>query len=269
MAKRRSTVCGAPASRGGSSRRACRLPILVLLAVPLAGCASGELHSSTDAGGPDADLSTTVDAGHLDPPDASLHPVDASVMDAPPAPPDAAPPPPDAAPPPPDATPCTPVWQSLLANGNFDSGDVDWIEDSAPSPMIIAPGYLTPQSGSYVALVLGWGSDDETLRQTVTVPATATDLYLHGFFCFVTENVSTASDLVSIELHDGASTDTLASFDNLDPEVVPACNWVEFTYYAASAHAGRTIDLALVGQATSSQTSYHFDTLDLKVLACP
>lgn len=174
------------------------------------------------------------------------------------------------APPTPDATPCTPIWQELLQNGDFDSGPVVWT--IVGGTMIRSDSPIAEHSGTFLAWFLGGNNRDETLSQTVVVPVDASALRLRGSRCWTTTEttMTTPYDLFDLELRATNNTllETLQAASNLD--AASTCSWSFFELPATSAYAGQSIQLVL--HATSdgaSVTNFYLDTLELQALACP
>lgn len=246
---------------------------LVALAVSTAACASARPTPELDAS--DLDASAEVDATEVDAaepdaaaPDAAV--VDAAVIDA--AMIDAAI---DARPidapidgPPIDA-PCSPTWQNLLGNGDFETAVAPWtqtstiIRTSAQMP-------FAPFAGTYAALFGASNNANDVLVQTVTIPAGATGLRLRGYQCHVTEDVVTNADTfkVTVETTGGTILETLSSITNSD--IAPICAWLPFTWTAGTAHAGQQVVLRLQGRTNLAfLTRFAVDNLALEALTCP
>jgi hypothetical protein len=231
--------------------------LLVAVALVLGACASSNLGDpSVDAppGTPDAGPGDADAAANNDAQQASA----------------------DAGPTDPDAAPCNPIWNNLLGNADFEAGRTVWTEDlgGSANAIIRQQGGGLPFSanaGTWAALMLGYNGADLRLSQTVTVPADATALRFVGYKCWVTTETDLAArDRLTLSLHTsgGALLETLASLNDGDAEDV--CAWTFYTYAAASAHAGETIQLVLDGLADASQpTSFAFDSVSLEALSCP
>lgn len=233
----------------------------ILPALALA-CATGDTGQNPDAS-PAADAPmVAIDAPTQPGPDAAQAIDAALAIDAVQAI-DAALPEPDAA--------CNYAWVDLLQNGSFDSGSVDWSETTNGGDIIRQTNSpWPPNDGDHWALFLGFDDGVQNLRQTVSIPASATDLRLQGFRCWVTlESTTTPYDFLNIELRDSgdALLETLWARDNSHAGDV--CGWSMFQLDATDAYAGQ--DVALVFDATSdgaSVTSFGFDSLLLQAYAC-
>jgi hypothetical protein len=226
-----------------------------------------------DLGAPDA--APRPDAAPL-PPDAMPPPPDAMPLppDAmPPPPPDAAPGTPDAAPLP-DAPPaCTPMNVNLLANAAFESGPgVGWIETSTGGYEIILQPTDLPfaaHTAPYAAWLGGYTNGTDTLLQSVTVPAGATQLRLTGYRVIGTTEVAGggAWDYVYLRLRNssGVVLETLGTYSNVDTIAA----WTSFSFTASSPHAGESIQLYI--EATNDiidHSNFFFDTLSLEASVC-
>ena len=243
------------------------VPVTLALIATALGCATGGGGGTDDP--PDA--AALIDAAGT-PVDASPSAIDASpsATDASPSPIDAAPPMIDAAPL--ADAPCTLGWVELTQNGDFDMGDVIWAETTNGGSVI--RNLTTPWSAhtaDYWALFLGFNNGVQTLRQTVSVPATATDLRLRGHRCWVTlETLNNPYDHLDIELRGGgggALLETLWERDNT--HAGSTCNWMPFQLDAGAAYAGQDIDLVFDATSdVSSITSFGMDSLVLEAFAC-
>lgn len=269
-----------PRGRGPSRGLATLAAAALLGGSALAGCSIGSPRgggSGPDSGsifvGPDAPSSYSAypdaswyrpDAGKVEPP-----PVDAAGTQ-----PDAGSPPP---PPPVDAggtgNTCSPTFQNLLRNGNFDKGDNGkWTETATPSsalPIIISPSGFNPQSGKYVAWLLGINSVSQTLKQTVTIPTGSTQLRLIFYGCFVTQDTSGTADWMKVQLRGkgGAVLKTIVSYTNQNAG--STCGFQKKSFSISPAMGGQTVTLAFTGQTDSSGlTSFVIDTVSLSA-ACP
>lgn len=164
-----------------------------------------------------------------------------------------------------------PEAEQLLSNPGFDLGEVDWTQDGGTIIYNSADVAVRADSGDFVAR-LGWLLDaEESLSQTVAVPAEATALTLRAKRCFVTDETGPDPiDTLSIDLEtpDGEVLEVLASYSNLDAQDV--CDWSPIQLYAASVHAGETVTLVVHGAADGANvTSFYLDTLSLEARIPP
>jgi hypothetical protein len=257
------------------------------------GCAAGTAATG-DGGGPpppDAPPLGRADADHMQPDagpkppppivDADLVPPPPDAMPPPPPPIDAPPPPPpiDAAPGSPDAPPPPPLpdaapppvcsWVNVLGDPAFDSGGV-WAETSAGGYTIIGapPSGVTPLSAPNIAWMGGYDNGDDTLVQTVTIPAGATMLHLKGSYIIGTsETLPFAYDYVYFRLRDTGGTvlENLGQKTNVD--AIGA--WTAMDFPAASAHAGATLQVFIEATTDlSNSTGFLLDNMSLEAYVC-
>jgi hypothetical protein len=168
---------------------------------------------------------------------------------------------------------CTDSFVNLLANADFEGGNVDWTEVTNGGVAVIREdGNGLPfaaEAGVWAALILGFNNAAITLSQTVSVPADATALRLTGYRCWVTEEGMGEFDTMTIELRDdaGAPLETLMAITNEDAAVT--CAWELFEIAASDSMAGADIELVLEGSSdVATVTSFAFDTLALEAGVC-
>ncbi|MEU2629476.1 M4 family metallopeptidase [Kitasatospora sp. NPDC007106] len=159
----------------------------------------------------------------------------------------------------PTATTCSgttppPSGGNLLLNPGFESGATSW---TGSSGVITNETGAAPRTGSYYAWLDGYGSaHTDTLAQTVTVPAAATAPQLTFWSRISTaEKGSTAYDTLKVQVVDGATTTTLATYSNVDATT----GYVQRTL-DLSAFKGKTVTIKFTGTEDSSlQTSFLID----------
>lgn len=243
------------------STRLLAFQILFLCAAVVGACATaGDADDPVDA----ADLRIDAPGPAID---AAISQIDADVTPGP----DAATPAIDAAVPPPDAA-CVLGWVDLLQNGGFEANYDSWLQATDAGDVIrMSSVPWAPQAGAYWSLFLGYNYGEQSLSQTVSVPASATALRLRGYRCWVTEEtpLGLAYDYLNVELHasGGGLLETVESNDNTDAGV--SCNWEAFEFNAGAAYAGQDIVLKLDATSdVSSITSFGIDSLVLEAMAC-
>ena len=127
---------------------------------------------------------------------------------------------------------------------------------------------LAAQTVPFAAWMGGADSNDESLWQTVTVPASATALRLRGQIRIATlEVIPVVYDFLAIELRSSSNVllQTLFTYD--DDDANPA--WTAFMFSAASAYAGQTVRLYFHATTDSSDiTNFFLDSLVLEALVC-
>jgi hypothetical protein len=156
--------------------------------------------------------------------------------------------------------------QQLLGNPGFENGlnASPWTASSG----VIDNSTLQPaRTGSWKAWMNGWGSSHtDTLSQTVTIPANATQATLSYWIYIYTAETSTtvAYDKLAVQLRNSSGTvlTTLANYSNLSPR---------FPYAQASfdlsSYKGQTIQVYLIGTEDQGlQTSFIIDDFSLDVI---
>ena len=137
--------------------------------------------------------------------------------------------------------------QQLLGNVGFENGA------SNPLPWTVSTGVLDnsnfqpAHSGSWKAWLNGYGVvHTDTLLQTVTIPATATQATLSFWLHIDTTETSTATayDTLKVQIRNssGAVLATLATYSNLNA----ASGYRQFSF-DLTAYKGQTVQLYLVG----------------------
>jgi hypothetical protein len=265
-------------------RRHCGTSTLLLLAL-VAGCAKGDLGASDGGGLPTGD------------PDAMEEPsnprADASTQPLP----DAAPPP-DAMPvssidasPPPDANegPCTPTVINLLTNAGFDSGPGGgWQEVSGANPPFAIVTHqdglpLAPQTAPFAAWMGGYLASAsvagiDSLHQSVTVPADATNLELGGFRAIASAELSGEFDTLRVTIRNTSNAVLESLNDPAAPCTFKDCTWSNedettgfagFTLTPAGNYAGQTIRVHLESDVDNSlNTNFFLDSFAVRVTVC-
>jgi len=168
------------------------------------------------------------------------------------------------------------VGVELLANGNFDSGNVGWTATStAGSTTLIyktgdaALGGVTPASPSYAA-VLGHNlmNGQEILSQPITVPSAASTIVIQGFVQspLPTTSVCVMCNSAVIEIVHSPDTVNLMSWSN----TVGTGSWMAFgTTIDATLLRGATLLFQIRAVATTTTVEpFYFDSLSAKVASC-
>lgn len=156
--------------------------------------------------------------------------------------------------------------QQLLGNPTFESG-------TSASPWVATGGVIDnntlqpARTGAWKAWMNGWGSTHtDTLSQTVTIPANATNATLsYWIYVYTAETSPTvAYDKLTVQVRSssGVVLATLANYSNLSPK---------FPYAQASfdlsSYKGQTVQIYLVGTEDQGlQTSFIVDDFSLDVM---
>jgi aminopeptidase S len=152
-----------------------------------------------------------------------------------------------------------PTGTNLLNNPGFESGAVNWTGTTA---VITNSSSKPAHAGTYKAWLQGNGrTSTENLGQSVAIPATATAAALSLWIRIDTAETtsSTVYDTVKVQVVDGSTTATLATYSNLDKST----SYVQKTLNVL-AYKGKTVTVKFVGQEDSSlQTSFVIDDVAL------
>jgi aminopeptidase S len=152
-----------------------------------------------------------------------------------------------------------PTGGNLLQNPGFESGAVNW---TGTTGVITNSSSRPAHTGSYKAWLQGNGrSSTENLGQSVAIPATATAASLSLWIRIDTAETTstTVYDTVKVQIVDGSTTTTLATYSNLNKSSSYVQKTLDVTQYK-----GRTVTVKFVGQEDSSlQTSFVIDDVAL------
>ena len=150
------------------------------------------------------------------------------------------------------ATPPPPTG-NLLLNPGFESGAVSWTGTAGP---ITNNTGRPARTGSWKMWLGGNGATStENEQQTVSIPATGTPTLSFWLRTDTAESGSTAYDTMKVQVVDGATTTTLATFSNVGTST---------TYtqksYSLAAYKGRSVTVKfLATEDASLQTSFVVD----------
>ena len=151
-----------------------------------------------------------------------------------------------------------PTGGNLLLNPGFESGAVSWTGSAGP---ITNDTGRPARTGSWKMWLGGNGATTtETEQQSVTIPATATAASLSFWLRTDTaESGSTAYDTMKVQVVDGSTTTTLATYSNVGTNA---------TYTQKSfnvlAYKGKTVTVKfLMNEDSSLQTSFVVDDTSL------
>ncbi len=147
-----------------------------------------------------------------------------------------------------------PTGGNLLLNPGFESGAVNWTGTAGP---ITNNTGRPARTGSWKAWLGGNGSTStETVQQSVAIPSTVTAATLSFWLRTDTaESGSTAYDTMKVQVVDGSTTTTLATYSNVGTNA---------TYtqksFNVTAYKGKTITVKyLMSEDSSLQTSFVVD----------
>jgi aminopeptidase S len=148
-----------------------------------------------------------------------------------------------------------PTGANLLLNPGFESGAVNW---TGTTGVITNSTSRPAHGGSYKAWLQGNGrTTTENLGQAVAIPAAATAASLSLWIRIDTAETTTSTvyDTVKVQIVDGSTSTTLATYSNLDKN----SSYVQKTLNVL-AYKGKTVTVRFLGQEDSSlQTSFVID----------
>ncbi|EAP99185.1 putative hydrolase (putative membrane protein) [Janibacter sp. HTCC2649] len=147
-----------------------------------------------------------------------------------------------------------PTGGNLLVNPGFESGAVNWTGTSGP---ITNNSARPARTGTWKAWLGGNGSTStETIQQSVAIPSTVTAANLSFWLRTDTaESGSTAYDTLKVQVVDGSTTTTLATYSNVGANATYAQKSLNFTAYK-----GKTVAVKfLLSEDSSLQTSFVVD----------
>jgi Zn-dependent metalloprotease len=152
-----------------------------------------------------------------------------------------------------------PTGSNLLLNPGFESGAVNWTGTSGP---ITNNAGRPARTGSWKMWLGGNGTTStENEAQSVAIPASATSATLSFWIRIDTSETtsSTVYDTAKIQIVDGATTTTLATYSNLNAN----STYVQKSFNV-TAYKGKTISVKfLMNEDSSLQTSFVVDDTSL------
>jgi Zn-dependent metalloprotease len=147
-----------------------------------------------------------------------------------------------------------PTGGNLLLNPGFESGAVNWTGTSGP---ITNNTGRPARTGSWKAWLGGNGSTStETIQQSVAIPSTVTAATLSFWLRTDTsESGSTVYDTMRVQVVDGSTTTTLATYSNVGTNATYTQKSFNLTAYK-----GKTVTVKyLMSEDSSLQTSFVVD----------
>ncbi|MBI4913102.1 MAG: M4 family metallopeptidase [Acidobacteria bacterium] len=154
-----------------------------------------------------------------------------------------------------------PTTTELVTNGGFESGATGW---AGTTGAINTWTNQPARTGTKNAWLQGNGTTTtENLTQSITIPAAATKATLTFWIHIDTAETTTsiAYDTLKVQVINGTTTTTLATYSNLNK----ATGYVQKTFDLTS-FKGKTVTLKFLGKEDSSlQTSFVLDDVSVKV----
>jgi hypothetical protein len=152
-----------------------------------------------------------------------------------------------------------PAGDNLLKNPGFESGATNW---TGTAGVVNNTTTRPARTGSWKASLQGKGRTvTENVGQSVAIPASASAASL-SFWLRVDTAETTGSavyDTVKVQVVDGSTTSTLATYSNLNKTTAYVQKTLDVTQYK-----GKTVTVKFVGQEDSSlQTTFVVDDTSL------
>ncbi|MFF1820962.1 M28 family metallopeptidase [Kribbella sp. NPDC058245] len=148
-----------------------------------------------------------------------------------------------------------PGGSNLLVNPGFESGAVNW---TGTSGVVTNSTSKPARTGTWKAWLQGNGSTStENTGQSVAIPAAATAATLSFWVRIDTAETTTSTvyDTLKVQVVDGSTTTTLATYSNLNKNTT----YTEKTFNLL-AYKGKTVTVKFLGAEDSSlQTSFVVD----------
>ncbi len=152
-----------------------------------------------------------------------------------------------------------PAGDNLIQNPGFESGAANW---TGTSGVITNSSTKPAHAGTYKAVLQSNGrTSTENVGQSVTIPSTATAAGLSFWIRIDTAETTTSTvyDTVKVQVVDGTTTTTLATYSNLNK----SSSYVQKSFNVL-AYKGKTVTVRFLGQEDSSlQTSFVVDDVAL------
>ncbi|WP_328991534.1 M20/M25/M40 family metallo-hydrolase [Kribbella sp. NBC_01245] len=157
------------------------------------------------------------------------------------------------------ADPEPPVGTNVVKNPGFESGAVNW---TGTSGVVTSSTSKPAHGGTWKAWLMGNGNTStENIGQSVAIPSTSTAATLSLWIRIDTTETtsSTVYDTVKVQVVDGTTTTTLATYSNLNKNT----SYVQKTFNVLQ-YKGKTVTLKFLGAEDSSlQTSFVIDDVAL------
>jgi hypothetical protein len=178
---------------------------------------------------------------------------------------------------------CTPMQIEMLQNPSFDLAPVGNLWTAVPFdpayPLVTGDVGIAQQSAPYYAWMGGLQGTDygvatctDTLYQDIAIPATATALVLTGYYEVRTgETGGTVYDSGSLALTqtNGTVIESVYTTQQLN-NAHATTTWTAINHTFTNVSAGQTVRLFFTtSNDVTNPTSFYFDSLSLKALACP
>jgi hypothetical protein len=163
----------------------------------------------------------------------------------------------------------------LLANGNFEAGNVAWQETSTNYPQVIFLFDYVPTLRAHTESGIAWlgggeGPVDEhnSLSQVVSIPAASVRLELSFFYQVWADDLPDDQNYLTLRLRSSAENgpdEELVTFHNQDEIRI----WTRFTASLdVGRWAGTEATLEFTGASVDGYTAFFVDTVSLRATVC-
>lgn len=151
----------------------------------------------------------------------------------------------------------------VILNSGFESGVTSWMVSAGIACTNSTCSGETSHGGTGFTWLDGYGSNHtDTLSQSVSIPAGKSSATLSFYVHIDTaETGATAYDKLTVQVTNGSTTTTLATYSNVN-----AATGYALKSFNMSAYIGKTVTLKFTGTEDSSlQTSFVLDDITLNV----
>jgi hypothetical protein len=169
------------------------------------------------------------------------------------------------------AKPC--VSQQLIQDSSFELGlpNASWVTTSTIASGILddTPTIPTPNpthTGAWKALLGGYNSIQESLYQTVTVPAGTARLQI-GFWRYITTQEPSAfiNDRLDIQIRDASGAILETTYILWDADANTGTSWTQHVLTPTNTYAGQTVRLVFFATIDDTDpTSFFVDDVTIQ-----
>ncbi|GCE24443.1 immune inhibitor A [Dictyobacter kobayashii] len=159
----------------------------------------------------------------------------------------------------PTITPTPTPSGNLLQNGGFENGSSPWVESSSGGYEIVDSS--NPHTGSSEAYLCGYNNCQDSIYQTVTLPASSTSDVLSYYWYVNTTETTHSYDFLSIQVRNTSGT-VLGTLQKLS-DGSTTDSW-QSSSYDISAYKGQKVQIAFVAtNGSKNPTDFYVDDVAL------
>lgn len=152
-------------------------------------------------------------------------------------------------------TPTPTPTSNLLQNGGFESGSAPWVESSSGGYELVDNS--NPHTGSWEAYLCGYNTCQDTIYQTVTIPANINSATLSYYWYVTTTETTHSYDFLSIQIRNTSGT-VLSTPQKLSDGSTTG-QWVQSSF-DISAYKGQTVEITFAAtNGSKNPTSFYVD----------